>query len=83
MQKQPFLIFSSRKVRKTEGVNLSKSYSTLFGEVSAADGRNVEPVIMELAKQLREREDQHMQKALKLSAEMTDAGKEKKCCKKG
>ena len=73
--------FCCRKVRKTEGLALSRQYSTLFGEVSAADGRNVEAALMELAKLLREREDLDMQKALKLSLEKT--GKpNKSCCSK-
>jgi hypothetical protein len=52
----PFSTIGSRHVRKSEGIQLARAYSTLFGEVSAADGRNVEHSITELAKLLAERQ---------------------------
>lgn len=67
-------------MRKNEGLSLANQYDTLFGEVSAADGQNVESVLLDLAKVLREKEDLDMQKALKLSIEKED--KKKKCCGK-
>ena len=69
-----------RKVRKSEGLSLARQFSTLYGELSAADGSNVESTMMELAKLLREREDLELQKALKLSLEK--GGKKKACCQK-
>lgn len=64
---------------------MSEEYETLFGETSAADGRNVEKTLWELARLLREREDQDIQKALRLSLDTEDDGRGKKkaksCCK--
>ena len=67
-----------RQVRKSDGVKLSRQYSTLFFEVSAADGRNVDRSLTELAKLLEERQDFNIQKTIKLS-EKKSANKNS-CC---
>lgn len=56
----PLLTFF-REVRKSDGLKLARAYTTLFGEVSAADGRNVDHCIIELAKLLAERQDFNIQ----------------------
>jgi len=60
---------------------LSRQYTTLFAEMSALDGRGVEPALAELAAALRQKEDRDLERALKLSAEETGKTK-KKCCRK-
>ena len=65
-----------RRVRKSEGLKLARAYSTLFGEVSALDGRNVDHAIIELAKLLAERQDFNIQKTIKLSEKQ----EKKSCC---
>ena len=71
----------SRKVRKTEGLRLSEAFTDcLFAEVSAADGKNVEPSMMELAALLKEKEDINIQKALTITLNEEAARKKKKCC---
>ena len=67
---------SPRRVRKSEGLKLARAYSTLFGEVSALDGRNVDHAIIELAKLLAERQDFNIQKTIKLSEKQ----EKKSCC---
>ncbi len=57
-------------------MKLARSYSTLFGEVSAADGRNVDHTMTELAKLLAERQDFNIQKTIKLSEKQN----KNKCC---
>lgn len=53
----------------------------LFAEVSAADGKNVESSMMDLANLLKEKEDITMQKALTISLNEEAARKKKsKCC---
>jgi hypothetical protein len=69
-----------RRVRKSDGLQLSRQYNTLFSEVCAADGRNIEASITELAKLLRDREDLDMQTALTLSANKEH--KKRGCCNK-
>jgi hypothetical protein len=49
----------------------------LFGEVSAADGRNVDHCLTELAKLLAERQDFDIQKTIKLSKKENEKSK---CC---
>ena len=76
-------ISGSRKVRKTEGLKLSEAFTDcLFAEVSAADGKNVESSMMDLANLLKEKEDITMQKALTISLNEEAARKKKKnkCC---
>ncbi len=46
-----------RRVRKCEGLDLARRFGALFWEVSAADGRNVEAALIDLAHRLRETED--------------------------
>ena len=46
---------------------MSSEFQTLFGEVSAADGRNVEKKLWEMAKLLQEKQDHDIQKAMTLS----------------
>ena len=74
--------FVCRKVRKTEGLRLSETFTDcLFAEVSAADGKNVESSMMDLANLLKEKEDITMQKALTISLNEEAARKKKsKCC---
>jgi hypothetical protein len=73
-----------RKVRKTEGVTMSRTYTDcLFAEVSAADGKRVESSMMDLANLLKEKEDLDMQKTMGISLNGDDDGKrkkKKKCC---
>ena len=68
-------------MRKTEGLKLSEAFTDcLFAEVSAADGKNVEPSMMELAALLKEKEDINIQKALTITLNEEAARKKKKCC---
>lgn len=74
-----------RRVRKTDGLRLSEEYSILFGETSAFDGRHVDQVLLELASELRQRQDLDMQKTLTLSLEAGEEdikSKKKSCCGK-
>ena len=66
-----FLFFFLRKVRKAEGLRLSSEFETLFDEVSAADGRNVEANLWQMAKLLREKQDRDIQKAMAVSLHNT------------
>ena len=77
-----FSLWGCRKVRKTEGLRLSETFTDcLFAEVSAADGKNVESSMMDLANLLKEKEDITMQKALTISLNEEAARKKKsKCC---
>ena len=75
---------SCRKVRKADGLKLSSEFETLFDEVSAADGRNVEANLLRMAKLLREKQDLDIEKAkqkptaaVSLHSKKT---KKKKCC---
>ena len=54
----------------------------LFAEVSAADGKNVESSMMDLANLLKEKEDITMQKALTISLNGDAAARKRKnkCC---
>lgn len=72
-------------MRKTEGVKLAEQFgsgegSSLFHEVSAADGRNVEAALLELAHRLREREDLDMQRAALRLTDGDGRAKKKACC---
>ena len=68
-------------MRKTEGLKLSEAFTDcLFAEVSAADSKNVEPSMMELAALLKEKEDINIQKALTITLNEEAARKKKKCC---
>ena len=73
---------SCRKVRKADGLKLSSEFETLFDEVSAADGRNVEANLLQMAKLLREKQDLDIQKAKQKPAVSlhTKSTKKKKCC---
>lgn len=66
----------NRKVRKVDGLKLSGEYGTLFDEVSAADGRNVEANLLQMAKLCAEKQDLDIQKA---ALQLTPHNK-KKCC---
>jgi hypothetical protein len=57
-------------------MKLARAYSTLFGEVSAADGRNVDHSMTELAQLLAERQDFNIQRTIKLSEKQN----KNKCC---
>ena len=72
---------SFRKVRKADGLKLSSEYGTLFGEVSAADGRNVEGNLLQMAKLLREKQDLDIQRSVSLLHE-AKAKKEQQATKK-
>lgn len=67
-------------MRKTQGLKLAEQYATYFGEVSAANGSNVEDTLTDLAKALLQREDQNMQNALNLILH-EEPKKKKGCCK--
>lgn len=68
-----------RKVRKADGLKLSSEFGTLFGEVSAADGRNVEQNLLQMSRLLLEKQDLDIQKAMSLSLHVKRKGK-KSCC---
>lgn len=67
------------KVRKVDGMKLASEYETLFDEVSAADGRNVEVNLLQLAKLLAEKQDLDIQKSMTLNAKKLRKEK-KNCC---
>ncbi|TRY68944.1 hypothetical protein TCAL_03773 [Tigriopus californicus] len=69
-----------RRVRKTQGLKLAEQYASQFGEVSAANGSNVEDTLTDLAKALLQREDQNMQNALNLILH-EEPKKKRGCCK--
>ena len=72
---------SCRKVRKADGLKLSSEFETLFDEVSAADGRNVEANLLQMAKLLREKQDLDIQKAKEKPVSLhTKSTKKKNCC---
>ncbi len=61
---QVLFISIYRKVRKTEGLKVSRVYpDCLFSEVSARDGRNVDQAMTDLARVLKENQDRDMRKA--------------------
>ena len=72
-----------RGVRKADGLKLANQYSTMFAEVSAADGRNIESAITEMAKLLKEKFYKDLQRG-KTNAEAISLEKNKKkkkgCC---
>ena len=77
--------FIHRQVRKSDGLKLSSEYGTLFAEVSAADGRNVEANLLQMAKLLQEKQDLDIQKAaaaatMSLSANTKRRHKKFDCC---
>ena len=53
-------MYFNRKVRKSEGLDLSSHFSAQFWEVSARDGRNVEAALAQLAQTLRDTEDRDL-----------------------
>ncbi len=67
-------------MRKADGLKLSSEFQTLFGEVSAADGRNVEIKLWEMAKILQEKQDLDIQKAMTLSLEKKSKQNKKFLC---
>ena len=80
-----WLFFLSRKVRKAEGLRLSSEFESLFAEVSAADGRNVENNLLEMAKLLREKQDRDIERAMAAAVSLHQkhqnrAKKKKTCC---
>ena len=70
-------------MRKADGLRLANQYSTVFAEVSAADGRNIESAITEMAKLLKDKFYTDLQRG-KANAETITLEKNKKkknsCC---
>ena len=72
-------------MRKAEGLRLSSEFESLFAEVSAADGRNVENNLLEMAKLLREKQDRDIERAMAAAVSLHQkhqnrAKKKKTCC---
>ena len=67
-------------MRKADGLKLSSEFDTLFAEVSAADGRNVEENLSKMARILLEQQDLEIQKSMAVSLHDPVKKKKKMCC---
>lgn len=75
------LSFIHRGVRKTDGLKLANQNGALFFEVSAADGRNIEPAITEMATILKQKFDKDLERGKKNEDTiLLDKKKNKKGC---
>ena len=61
-------------------MKLSSEFDTLFAEVSAADGRNVEENLSKMARILLEQQDLEIQKSMAVSLHDPVKKKKKMCC---
>uniref|UniRef100_A0A914X1U8 EF-hand domain-containing protein n=1 Tax=Plectus sambesii TaxID=2011161 RepID=A0A914X1U8_9BILA len=70
----------SRVVKYKHGERLAEDCKALFFETSASSGRGITECMRAVAIHLQEREDQHLEDALKLELEVQ---RKRKCCSKG
>ena len=70
-----------RSVRKSDGLKLAKQNSAMFFEVSAADGRNIESAVSEMAALLKQNFDKDLERG-KCNADtiLLENKKKKKGC---
>ena len=76
-----YIFCIDRGVRKSDGLKLANQSSALFFEVSAADGRNIESAISEMATILKQNFDKDLERGKQNEDTiLLDKNKKKKGC---